>query len=38
MFVDLRPSEFAVDRLRWDHDELYGQLSVACGLIGARSV
>jgi hypothetical protein len=30
-------TEFAADRLRWDHDELYGQLSVACGLVGART-
>jgi hypothetical protein len=30
-------AEFAADRLRWDRDELFGQLSVACGLIGART-
>jgi hypothetical protein len=23
--------EFAVDRLRWERDELFGQLAVACG-------
>src|SRR4030095_1564280 len=30
--------EFAVDRLRWERDELFGTLAVACGLIGARTV
>jgi hypothetical protein len=36
-FIDYE-MEFAVDRLRWDRDELFGQLSVACGLVGARTV
>lgn len=30
--------EFAIDRLRWDRHELFGQLSVSCGLAGARTV
>lgn len=30
-------TEFTIDRLRWDRDELHGQLSVATGLIGIRS-
>lgn len=30
-------TEFAADRLRWDRDELFGQLSVSCGLPGART-
>jgi len=29
--------QFAADRLRWDRDELFGQLSIACGLVGART-
>jgi hypothetical protein len=35
-FVDYE-TEFLVERLRWDHDELFGQLSVACALAGART-
>ena len=31
-------TEFHVDRLRWERDELHGQLSVACGLAGALTV
>jgi hypothetical protein len=34
-FVDCE-TEFLVERLRWDHDELFGILSVACGLAGAK--
>jgi hypothetical protein len=29
--------EFAIERLHWDRDELRGHLSVACGLVGART-
>jgi hypothetical protein len=31
-------TEFALDRLRWDRDELHVQLAVSCGLAGARTV
>ena len=30
-------TEFVADRLRWDRDELHGQLSVSTGLLGARA-
>src|SRR5262245_52142628 len=30
-------SEFIADRLRWEKDDLYGQLSIATGIIGART-
>jgi hypothetical protein len=30
-------TEFVAERLRWDRDELFGQLGVATGLIGART-
>lgn len=30
-------TEFTADRLRWERDELHGQLSVATGLLGARA-
>lgn len=31
-------TEFLAERLRWDRDELFGQLSVSCGLVGARTI
>jgi hypothetical protein len=31
-------TEFIADRLRWDRDELHGQLSVSTGLLGARAM
>jgi hypothetical protein len=36
-FIDCE-MEFAAERLRWDRDELFGQLAVSCGLVGARTV
>src|SRR4051812_4557776 len=36
-FVDSE-LEYLVERLRWDRHELFGQLTVACGLAGARTV
>jgi hypothetical protein len=36
-FVD-HELEYTVDRLRWDRHESFGQLAVACGLAGARTV
>src|SRR5262245_9861506 len=35
-FVDAE-TECHADRLRWERDELFGQLSISCGLIGARA-
>jgi hypothetical protein len=36
-FVDAQ-TECLVERLRWERDDLVGQLSVACGLAGARTI
>jgi len=36
-FVDYE-IECLIERLRWERDELFGHLSVACGLAGARTV
>lgn len=35
-FIDAE-TECHADRLRWERDELFGQLSISCGLIGARA-
>jgi len=36
-FIDCE-LEFLVERLRWDRDELFGQLAVSCGMAGARTI